>query len=377
MATPIYKFVVDMLSKVVDLEKSVVSRYSTVLYYAINNGNVLALGNRLPSDCVDEQLPSTGKYVLLIARESGYTHNITVESLPDDADQVDAQSKALDLVEENKNNIVSVLVCAGIPKTFAHRPIFQSFVSYDFVAKSDDKYVDPAPELFELLEKAGTEPQSIIFPKDKYTVEEARKWLKNHGKSHGKVDTTDNYHRFRQFDPSECSTTPKTISFGGSGIKAVICTRGKTSKMAADTTEKSEVIKIDKYAQVIKADFNRGLVYGVVYSPNDKDTHGDWTSPEEIERAAHEFLPVALKNGTSGWTDVNHEDNVDEVELVESYIAPADFAFATGEKVTKGTWVIVAKVNNQELRKAILEGEITGFSFEGTANKLSMDENVA
>ena len=75
----------------------------------------------------------------------------------------------------------------------------------------------------ELNKQAKKGPQSIIFNKKKWSVAEAKKWLKDNGYKFGDVDTTDNYHRFRQYEPGKNVRT-KTISFGtkGKGIKAII-----------------------------------------------------------------------------------------------------------------------------------------------------------
>lgn len=72
--------------------------------------------------------------------------------------------------------------------------------------------------------RIGTRPQSILVPKDGFTKAEAEKWCKDHDFK-AEADETDNYYRFRQFDPGQCSDTPKTITLSEKdGIKAVICT---------------------------------------------------------------------------------------------------------------------------------------------------------
>lgn len=320
-------------------------------------------------------------------------------------------------------------------------------------------------DLEEELKKESTSAQSIIFPKDKFTVERARKWLGAHGKHSGKVDSTENFHRFRQFDPSECSTTPKTISFGGSGIKAIICVKKSAEelmKMACDTLEtdlETDLSKLDELlkssaeindlpdssfayieqggskdedgkttprslrhfpihdsnhvrnamarvnqspfgpkakAKILAAaqrlgmhvdsekwkkvaedaptafevdlkkyNLEKGLVYGIVYMPDEVDSQGDFTSSEEIERAAHEFLPQAAMN-------LHHTDKEANVTVVESYIAPCDLKFDSGELVKKGSWILVSKVNDADLLKSIETGEITGYSLEGTCMKLEI-----
>ncbi len=63
--------------------------------------------------------------------------------------------------------------------------------------------------------------QSLLFPTFKFTATGAKEWARAHGYRHANVDTTGAYHRIRQFDPdgAEC----RTIPFGDSGVKAIVC----------------------------------------------------------------------------------------------------------------------------------------------------------
>lgn len=54
-----------------------------------------------------------------------------------------------------------------------------------------------------LQESEGSEVQSILFQKSKYTLAQAKLWLKKHGYTSTKVDETDEYYRFRQSEPSQ------------------------------------------------------------------------------------------------------------------------------------------------------------------------------
>jgi hypothetical protein len=45
--------------------------------------------------------------------------------------------------------------------------------------------------------------QSVRFPKNKFSIEECKQWLKDHHFKHGKVDKHGNFYKFRQTDPSE------------------------------------------------------------------------------------------------------------------------------------------------------------------------------
>jgi hypothetical protein len=44
--------------------------------------------------------------------------------------------------------------------------------------------------------------QSVLFDKRKNTIDKAIQWLDEHGLKYYKIDTTHQYHRFRQIDPT-------------------------------------------------------------------------------------------------------------------------------------------------------------------------------
>ena len=63
--------------------------------------------------------------------------------------------------------------------------------------------------------------QSVIFNKKRWSITDARKWLKDNNYIHNsKVDTTNMYHRFRQVNPSS-KYKKRTLDFG-KGIKAIV-----------------------------------------------------------------------------------------------------------------------------------------------------------
>lgn len=69
----------------------------------------------------------------------------------------------------------------------------------------------------------GTEVQTLLFPREKFTPLRAKAWAQHHGFRYGKVDTAGNFHRLRQHPPgSFVKGSFRTIPFGKSGIKAVI-----------------------------------------------------------------------------------------------------------------------------------------------------------
>lgn len=565
-----------------DLRKSLIETERFPKYYAVKGNIIVNLGFDLDGKDVESgEHDLIGRYGLFIVRRHSDGHpSFDFELLDENTTSPEAQDKAVTFVENTKNNIMNVRVGIGVAWTFANRPVFKGTIAFFRVARGVEGFT--IEEEFDELEKAGTEAQSILFPKNKFSVGQAQTWLKSHDKGSGKVDSPANFHRFRQFDPSRCESTPKTISFGASGIKAVICIKKdqpgaqnvhvdqfiqsangkKKKKKKSDESVKyaecqcgclyegtgpftalelREIVGKDKaekmiekaklstqsrnnlpdsafafidskgvrhfpifdkahvrnalarvsqspfgakalpkiraaakkfgigepakkmeddfewsiekgaklgaflrnrrnvlglsnadlasaagiaentvkeilngsidrppdnrlrgFARVLKvpfsklqslaggviekfldtdmfefdvdihkADINRGLIYGVVYEPFKRDSHGDHTSPEEIEHAAHNFLPNSI-------TNIDHKDNRPEVEVVESFIAPCDFAYKQNgdgksmdtEQVVKGAWVLVTKVHDNMLLQSIKNGERTGYSLEGTAQKL-------
>ncbi|MCM3452743.1 XkdF-like putative serine protease domain-containing protein [Heyndrickxia oleronia] len=116
-----------------------------------------------------------------------------------------------------------------------------------------------------------------------------------------------------------------------------------------------------------KEEEEQKLVYGVVYEPNVEDSHDDFMTAPEIEKAAHGFMKDARN------IDKQHDFNAGVGEVVESYIAPADFTIGD-ETITKGSWVLVTKASD-EVWEEIKKGEITGYSMAGTAETIEKNED--
>lgn len=100
-------------------------------------------------------------------------------------------------------------------------------------------------------------------------------------------------------------------------------------------------------------------VYGLVYSPDTVDAHGDYTDEKTLEKAAHNFMLDFQK------MDVQHNVEDGAGQVVESYIAPESFTI-NGQEIAKGSWVLVS-LASEEVWEKIKKGEITGYSLYGTA----------
>jgi len=67
--------------------------------------------------------------------------------------------------------------------------------------------------------------QTLIFPKDRFTREEAVAWAQRNDRKSDSVDETEDSFRLRQMDPDRCAQgSERTFDIpGGDGVKAVGC----------------------------------------------------------------------------------------------------------------------------------------------------------
>lgn len=108
---------------------------------------------------------------------------------------------------------------------------------------------------------------------------------------------------------------------------------------------------------------DKQIILGQVLIPETEDAHGDVVSAEEIEKAAHLWLARKQHRGEMHKKIVN-----DKVEIYESYIAPEDLTIE-GQKVKKGTWLLMLHVLDSEIWSKIKSGEFAGLSMGGYAKR--------
>lgn len=128
-----------------------------------------------------------------------------------------------------------------------------------------------------------------------------------------------------------------------------------------------------KQATIIKADEEKQLVTGIVYEPETLDSHEDFMTAEEIEKAAHQFLQDYRQ------VDKQHNFRSGYGEVVESYVAKSEHVIGD-QVIHPGTWVMTVKVDDQDTWEAVKKGEITGFSMAGIAEVIENtveEESVA
>lgn len=136
-----------------------------------------------------------------------------------------------------------------------------------------------------------------------------------------------------------------------------------------DTLKKlSEIEKLEGETEegydteFVKADDEKQVVKGIVIEPEVEDSDGNWTTREEIEKAAHDFLK-------RGEMVVGHEHflKMPDSFVVESHITEEDRTI-NGKEVKEGSWIVGIKVEDPEIWEAVKKGRYGGFSIAGDAN---------
>ncbi len=133
---------------------------------------------------------------------------------------------------------------------------------------------------------------------------------------------------------------------------------------------RGEFLPIQKDGQM------KQLVYGVVLEPNVMDSQDDFMLPHHVEKAAHEYMKRIVRGKASVMKLQHREQGFKKTQPsivpVESFIAPVDFHLDSHEMVKKGSWVLVAKVEDPALWQDFLDGKYTGFSIGGTGIRRSV-----
>ena len=109
----------------------------------------------------------------------------------------------------------------------------------------------------------------------------------------------------------------------------------------------------DADLRVLKA-MDPHQVLGVVLEPDTVDAQKDRIAPEVIERAAWDYNVRARRLGL-----MHREEAGGRLELLESYIAPAEFT-VEGQTVRKGTWLMRIRVKDEAVWEKLRTGASLG-----------------
>ena len=124
-----------------------------------------------------------------------------------------------------------------------------------------------------------------------------------------------------------------------------------------------------KEIEIKKFDNKKGIVYGIVYAPDEVDTQGDLAKADEIEKASQNFM----RNLSNHNVDKQHSFEKEDAFVSESWIVRKNDELFPDEK--QGAWAVAIKVESDELKKEIEDGNITGLSMAGSAKRIKKSDN--
>lgn len=107
--------------------------------------------------------------------------------------------------------------------------------------------------------------------------------------------------------------------------------------------------------RICRTDDELQIVYGEVYAPNVPDVHGEFMTPVEVRKMAHQFM----RNQLLDQVDTNHDNELNGSMIVESFIASEK-----SELYLPDAWVIGMHVPDPTMWASIKKGDINGFSME-------------
>lgn len=125
-----------------------------------------------------------------------------------------------------------------------------------------------------------------------------------------------------------------------------------------------------KDVEIKKSDEELGVVYGIVYSPDEIDSQGDYTDKDEIVKASYKFM----KERNTLNVDKEHDFKNVDAFVAESWIVKANDPIFPNEKV--GSWAVAIKLESDELKKAVKEGQIAGLSMAGQVGAFEEKEDL-
>lgn len=124
-----------------------------------------------------------------------------------------------------------------------------------------------------------------------------------------------------------------------------------------------------KLFQIRKLDDDQKIVYGIVYSPDEVDSQGDFASAEDIKKMSYQFMKEAKTNNV----DKQHNFIPGEGFIAESWILQeGDPIFPD---IAKGSWAVAVKIEKEDTWQKIKNNEITGLSMAGVAETESFKKN--
>jgi len=203
--------------------------------------------------------------------------------------------------------------------------------------------------IYGITEEGIAELQAIRFDSSKFTVAEAKKWLKDHDYSTSGFEPASG--KVKKEDDKK--TDFKKVSIG----------------IVNEDEEETNVRSLAKYdieLPIMKVDDEKRWVGGIVYTAGEEegDAQGDWISDiEELRKASELYMlksqRIKIMHGGVARGDLH---------IIENFVTDEP-TMHLGVEIPKNSWWLMTKVLNDEIWKDVKEGKLTGFSMGGRARE--------
>ena len=122
--------------------------------------------------------------------------------------------------------------------------------------------------------------------------------------------------------------------------------------------------------RVTKSNYEKQWVFGVVLSPHEIDSWGDYETPEEIADAVAAYMLNLWKGQKPESVGKQHEEPINAIPI-QCFQAPVDFWYDDSPHtpeymVPKGAWVLGIHILDKKEFEKVVSGEYIGFSMQGT-----------
>ncbi len=131
---------------------------------------------------------------------------------------------------------------------------------------------------------------------------------------------------------------------------------GKPLMLKTAAGQRGEMIRI------ARTDDARMMAFGIVYAPDQPDSHGDSADAATIRRAAYEFM----REGRSRNVDLEHSFTPEMAYVAESWIVRAADPLFPAEP--EGSWAVGIQIGDPEIWRQLKAGDLTGISLAGIAH---------
>jgi hypothetical protein len=144
-----------------------------------------------------------------------------------------------------------------------------------------------------------------------------------------------------------------------------------------DAMSKSNSYSVTWAGEFAKTDEDKRQVFGwaSVVELNGQpviDRQGDWISPDEMEKAAYEYVLKSRKGGHQHKRD--GENPFHASDMIESFVMTPEKIEKMGlPDDTPVGWWVGYKVHDEDAWSKIKKGEVTGFSIHGRGKRREVD----